>query len=284
MMKRLLLLLGGVLLGCVLRAEVLFVENFETVVGTAVEGYNGWFTHYDGASGMTISTGLEFPNYQMSGIGGAALLDGDCGTYQPHHSFAAVTADTLYVAFLFQPTVVGKKGYFFSLRDTYSNSTFNYIGRVSVSEDSYLGLRFYKTAAEVYDETMPLEQNKVYLIVLKYKIVPGNNNDEISLYAFDRMPTEEPEQPLIGPIKDANAPDIQPENIILRSFDANSWLMVDGIRVATTWKEAAAYVASTALPSAGNAIDAPRYNLLGQQVGDDYKGIVVENGQKRVVR
>lgn len=60
--------------------------------------------------------------------------------------------------------------------------------------------------------------------------------------------------------------------------------MVDGIRVATTWKEAAAYVASTALPSAGNAIDAPRYNLLGQQVGDDYKGIVVENGQKRVVR
>ena len=30
--------------------------------------------------------------------------------------------------------------------------------------------------------------------------------------------------------------------------------------------------------------DAPRYNMSGQRVGNDYKGVVIVNGKKKVVR
>lgn len=39
--------------------------------------------------------------------------------------------------------------------------------------------------------------------------------------------------------------------------------------------------ANTALPAvSANASNGPRYNLQGQQVGDDYKGITIQNGNK----
>lgn len=281
--RRLLLSLFFVMMGLIARAEVLLVENFDAAVGTPIDGYNDWFTPYNGVSGITVSSGLEFSNYQMSGVGGAALLDSDCGQYQPHHSFAAVSANSLYVAFLFQPTLVYKGGYFLCLRDTYSLSSFNYIGRVFISEDGYLGLRFSKTAMAVYDETMQLEQNRVYLIVLKYEVIPGEHNDEISLYAFDTMPMSEPVTPLIGPLTDVAAPDIHPENILLRSYDANGWLVIDGIRAATSWAEAAAYVNSTTLVStieSNSTEDAVYYNPMGQVVSETNRGVIIQGGKK----
>lgn len=169
-------------------AEVLFSEDFSAGVGTLVESNNGWFTPYNGASGVSITNGLEFPGYVMSGVGNAVLLDGNCGQYQPHHTFAEVSQGSVYVAFMFQPSVVGKAGWFFCLRDAYSQSTFNYVARIHLSADGLLGLRFYKTADAVFDETMPLDGQNTYLVVLKYTIIEGDHNDQISLYAFDTMP------------------------------------------------------------------------------------------------
>ena len=263
-------------------AEVLFSEDFSAGVGTLVESNNGWFTPYGSASGVSITNGLEFPDYVMSGVGNAVLLDGNCGQYQPHHTFAEVSQGSVYVAFMFQPSVVAKAGWFFCLRDAYSQSTFNYVARIHLSADGLLGLRFYKTAEAVFDETMPLDGQNTYLVVLKYTIVEGDHNDQISLYAFDTMPAAEPATPLVGPLTDAQAPDICPQNIVLRAFDANSWLVLDGIRVATTWQEAVARL-STALPKVqDNVYLNQSYNLLGMPVSSAYRGIVIRNGQKYV--
>ena len=30
--------------------------------------------------------------------------------------------------------------------------------------------------------------------------------------------------------------------------------------------------------------DAPRYNMNGQRVGNDYKGVVIVNGKKKVIK
>lgn len=233
-MKKVLILLFAVMMSVSMSAEVLFSEDFSAGVGTLVESNNGWFTPYDGASGVSITNGLEFPGYVMSGVGNAVLLDGNCGQYQPHHTFAEVSQGSVYVAFMFQPSAVAKAGWFFCLRDAYSQSTFNYVARIHLSADGLLGLRFYKTAEAVFDETMPLDGQNTYLVVLKYTIVEGDHNDQISLYAFDTMPAAEPATPLVGPLTDAQASDICPQNIVLRAFDANSWLVLDGIRVATT--------------------------------------------------
>lgn len=276
------MLLFAVMMSVSMSAEVLFSEDFSAGVGTLVENNNGWFTPYDGASGVSITNGLEFPGYVMSGVGNAVLLDGNCGQYQPHHTFAEVSQGSVYVAFMFQPSAVAKAGWFFCLRDAYSQSTFNYVARIHLSADGLLGLRFYKTADTVFDETMPLDGQNTYLVVLKYTIVEGDHNDQISLYAFDTMPAAEPATPLVGPLTDAQAQDICPQNIVLRAFDADSWLVLDGIRVATTWQEAVARL-STALPKVqDNVYLNQSYNLLGMPVSSAYRGIVIRNGQKYV--
>lgn len=281
-MKKVFMLLFAVMMSVSMSAEVLFSEDFSAGVGTLVENNNGWFTPYDGASGVSITNGLEFPGYVMSGVGNAVLLDGNCGQYQPHHTFAEVSQGSVYVAFMFQPSAVAKAGWFFCLRDAYSQSTFNYVARIHLSADGLLGLRFYKTADTVFDETMPLDGQNTYLVVLKYTIVEGDHNDQISLYAFDTMPAAEPATPLVGPLTDAQAQDICPQNIVLRAFDADSWLVLDGIRVATTWQEAVARL-STALPKVqDNVYLNQSYNLLGMPVSSAYRGIVIRNGQKYV--
>lgn len=154
------MLLLAVMMSVSMSAEVLFFEDFSAGVGTLVESNNGWFTPYDGASGVSITNGLGFPDYVMSGVGNAVLLDGDCGQYQPHHSFAEVSQGSVYVAFMFQPSIIGKAGWFFCLRDSYSQSTFNYVARIHLSADGLLGLRFYKTAEAVFDETIAPRRTK----------------------------------------------------------------------------------------------------------------------------
>lgn len=279
-MKKVFIFLFAVMMSVSMSAEVLFTEDFSAGVGALVESNNGWFTPYDGASGVSITNGLEFPGYVMSGVGNAVLLDGNCGQYQPHHSFAEVSQGSVYVAFMFQPSVVGKAGWFFCLRDAYSQSTFNYVARIHLSADGLLGLRFYKTADPVFDETMPLDGQNTYLVVLKYTIVEGDHNDQISLYAFDTMPAAEPATPLVGPLTDAQAPDIDPQNIVLRAFDADSWLVLDGIRVATTWQEAVA-LQPTALPNnTMQSADNQSHTILGLPVPAHYQGIVIQNGHK----
>lgn len=107
-MKKVLILLFAVMMSVSMSAEVLFSEDFSAGVGTLVESNNGWFTPYDGASGVSITNGLEFPGYVMLGVGNAVLLDGNCGQYQPHHTFAEVSQGSVYVAFMFQPSAVAK--------------------------------------------------------------------------------------------------------------------------------------------------------------------------------
>ena len=63
------MLLFAVMMSVSMSAEVLFSEDFSVGVGTLVESNNGWFTPYDGASGVSITNGLEFPDYVMSGGG-----------------------------------------------------------------------------------------------------------------------------------------------------------------------------------------------------------------------
>ncbi len=280
-MKHLFSLCSVLLCAASLSAEVLFTDNFSASVGKVLEGYNEWYTPFNGASSVEITNGLVFPQYAMSDIDNAVLLNGKSGQYQPHHSFAPQSQGSVYVAFMLQPTIVAKSGWFLSLRDTFSTTTYNYIARIHLSDQGFLGLRFYSSAEAVYDETMPLDGQKTYLVVLKYTIVEGDHNDQVSLYAFDTMPSDEPATPLIGPLTDAAAPDICPQNIILRAYDANSWIVLDGIRIATTWQEAAAVLTSALTPASDTeSADTQCYNILGQPVSDSYHGLVIQAGQK----
>lgn len=41
---------------------------------------------------------------------------------------------------------------------------------------------------------------------------------------------------------------------------------------------------AVSLPAADHNQRPTRFNMMGQPVGNDYKGIVIENGTKRIVR
>lgn len=245
-------LMGGLMIQLeVLKAEVLKEEAFRYEIGTALESTANWETPWKGTSGMTVTNGLEFEGYsekQETGNGkqetgnmaeGAVALDGECGSYQPHMAFEQVTEGSVYTAFLLYPYANYKTGWLVSYRqEPASNTTsFNYVGRVSLDDENKIGLRYFKNAAAVYD-TESLSPSTVYLCVLKYTIVEGDKNDEVSLYVFDKMPTAEPAKPTVGPLKDAASPDIKPSQLVLRSYDADSWLSIGKIRVATTFEEA----------------------------------------------
>lgn len=228
-----------------LKAEVLKEEAFLYEIGTALESTANWETPWKGASGMTVTNGLEFDGYSKIAKAegepaeGAVALNGECGSYQPHMAFEQVTEGSVYTAFLLYPYANYKTGWLMSYRqEPASNTTsFNYVGRVSLDDENKIGLRYFKNAAAVYD-TESLSPSTVYLCVLKYTIVEGDKNDEVSLYVFDKMPTAEPAVPMVGPLKDAASPDIKPSQLVLRSYDADSWLSIGKIRVATTFEEA----------------------------------------------
>ena len=249
-------------------ADILLTEDFDYPVGTPLTAC-GWTAPYGNTTSITITNGLIFNDYFGSNTGNAALIKTKTGSAQPHLKFKSVpqTGD-VYVTFMFQPSIVAKKGYFFSLRDD-KTTEYNFMGRVSINEDYRLGLTFGDNQKAVYAAEI-LDGQRVYLVVLRYSMLP-DANDQVSLYAFPTMPTEQPEKPLIGPLSDAGKPDIQPANIVLRGYDNNSWLVIDGIRVATTWEEAVARTSATDLPQTTSANTTKAYKRM-------------ENGQLIVIR
>lgn len=238
-MKRVKLFIIAAVLGLTAHAELLVTEDFDYESGAGMP-VGSWFFQWPNTyTGMAVVTpGLSFTGYPGSEAGNALLMEGDHSNDQPHLAFKEVTSGDVFVAFMIEPTLVTKKGWFLTLRDNnVSNTTFNYCARVYVTDDDKLGLRFYKTGDPVY-EKWKLKSDQTYLLLLRYHIVSGADNDEISLYAFETLPTSLPANPLIGPLTDAAAPDINPAHVVLHGFDDDGWLTVDGIRVATTWEEA----------------------------------------------
>lgn len=287
-MKKLLLILA-LFVATTLHAELLLTEDFSYPLSTELTS-DGWFTSWGAESGITVCNGLVFPGYAGCGVGGAAFIDVDSGSAQAHRAFRTVTAGSVYVAFLFQPTVNYKKGYFLCLRDSaVGGYTFNYVGRVYLSETSKLGLTYGKAGGSPTYSNLILDGQKVYLVVLKYTVLEGTNNDVVSLYAFDHMPASEPSEPLLSLANDGTLPDITPAHVTLLGYDDDAVLVVDGIRVATTWAEAVALGDGECEPQEPDALteevaatsSAPVYDLLGRRVTAPAEhGIYIQAGKK----
>ena len=272
------------------QAEVLLVENFEYESGQAITTANSdWFLHWGGESSMVITEpALTFTGYPGSNVGNALLIKDNVSNDMPQRKFSQVTEGDVFIAFLLEPTFAYSSGYFLSLRDD-NSSAFNYCGRVYIvvdeSYNAHIGLSFFKqniVAAEYTDKI--LEADKTYLAVMRYSVIPGNNNDEVSLFLFDEMPQTMPATPLIGPIANPNqqsSPDINPARVVLRSYDADDLLTFDGLRVATTFWEALGIDEPTEIENQKSTInnhklilrnghivvidDENEYSLLGQK-------------------
>ena len=273
--------LAGLFSVFTLSAQEIWTENFDYNIGDLLTEH-GWIANVSGEPAMVVS-GLSFDGYAATGIGGAVQLEGDGeAVYTP---FPKVSTGCVYVAFLVQINGAGGTNgqYFLHLWDgelpTWmggTSSKFDYDARVYCSNDGKnIGLSFSDNQKALYTTSDFIDKYRTYLMVLKYEVIPGNNNDRVSLYVFDAMPSgAEPENPTLGPIVSSSGDkdDIFPAGIGLRQGHQDINIIVDGIRVATSWEAAVLGITS----EVGNiTLECPRIWLSENKVW--VSSLVAEN-------
>jgi hypothetical protein len=224
--------------------QILLNENFDFLPGTALTA-NGWNSHSSaGVNPVTVaSSGLTFQSYPSSDIGMAALL-ANTGE-DVNKLFPSVTAGKLFCGFLVKVNSF-ENDYFLHLTGTPVGN--NYKGRVFTNgTGNSFNFGLSKGAGTpLFTSSPSYSTASVYLIILKYSIVEGASNDEISLYIIEgSIPSAEPAVPTIGPVTDATQSDLSNlSGVALRQYSSNENIIIDGIRVATRWEDIVSGVTS----------------------------------------
>lgn len=217
----------------------LLVEDFDYTIGSLLTA-NGWSAHSGaGTQAIDVTTGLSFAGYKGSDVGGAANVDNN--GEDVNKTFTAQTSGTVYAAFLVNVANANATGdYFFHLGPSPIGTSFR--GRVFAKKDNdnlYFGVANAGTTTAVYFST-PHSFNTTYLLVLKYTIVEGANNDQVSLNVLSAFSASEPTS---GWLASTDVISSEPANIGavgIRQGTNFPALKLDGIRVGNTWAEAVA--------------------------------------------
>ncbi|MCX6308157.1 MAG: T9SS type A sorting domain-containing protein [Bacteroidia bacterium] len=224
----------------------LATDDFNYTAGDALTAH-GWAVH-SGTSNpiVTTSPGLTFTGYVGSGIGLAAGVNNT--GYDLHKLFAQqTTPEDIYTSFMVNATAnTGAGGYFFHLYDSTAVTAFRARTYITPSTGKMqIGLSFNASAQQASSTTL-LDFGVTYLFVVKYSIVDGLINDKVSLYVFEAGDdfSTEPATPFIGPLTGTLTtdaipvigPDIIPNGIAIRQFEAAQRITVDGFRVKTKWE------------------------------------------------
>jgi DNA/RNA endonuclease YhcR with UshA esterase domain len=252
-MKKILLGVAAMLLSFAFSANAqLMVEHFDYTAGTDLTS-NGWTAHSAaGNNPMTVGTAsLTFPTYSPAAIGGSGVCIGN--SEDINKDFPFVSSGSVYTSFLLRVDTIGGTGYFFHFMDTLTGS-FQFRARTFFQEDASnpsalnFGLTF-NSSSGVFDTT-EFMLGDTLLVVAKYTIIPGIDNDEVSLFVFDGSTSfaTEPSTPLLGPVT-GTSDDIEPGRIAIRQFNSGTDLTVDAFMVDTVWNLApAAGLAQIDLP------------------------------------
>ncbi|TVQ80790.1 MAG: T9SS C-terminal target domain-containing protein [Flavobacteriales bacterium] len=259
-MSMLRFLLSGLFIGLIIQSQaqnLLLEEDFDYPANSLLRDHN-WTPHSAaGTNPLAVgSMNLSFINtpYVGGNIGGAALVD-NTGSDENKAFVADVDSGSVYAAFLMKPGAVvtsAGTGFFFHLV-TYSNPanpdpssiSTAFRARTFITQGSdpstfRVGLTFNAAAAPTnvgVDVSNDLDTSETYLLIVKYTFVPGDDNDEVSLYVFadgDDISVE-PATPTLGPYGGTAADASVLQGVALRQYNAEQNIIVDGIRVRTDW-------------------------------------------------
>ncbi len=223
-------------MGVFAQAPVL-VENFDYAAGTALTD-NGWGAHSASATNpiLTTAPGLTLTGYINSGIGNAAGVN---NTGQDvNKGFAEISSGSAYVSFLINATASTADEYVFLIGSNPITTAFRARLFLQPNTDPTkfaFGYSFNSSTAQATTSNL-YNFGETYLVVIKYTIVDGADNDTVSLYVFPAGGSfiTEPATPVLGPLT-GTAADLNPGTVGLRQFNANQRITVDGIRVSTIW-------------------------------------------------
>lgn len=247
-MKKLLLILF--LIAPLSFSQLLLEENFDYGLNddsSLVTLTTNWIRH-SGAMGPAYSaTGLTYPGYLSSGIGGAvSFTNGSSGVNDGdiHRRFSdsVTTAQNIYTFFMVNlASARNTSDYCFHVGPYTIGTTFR--GRVffrNFGSGYVVGLS-KSTETRTEDSSVVFNFNQTYLFVLKYIFNPAAaDDDQVVLYAYDNtFPLTEPGSPILtlGPIGTGVGSD--PANIgsvAIRQGTNSPTGKIDGIRVGTSWE------------------------------------------------
>ncbi|MFZ4771460.1 MAG: T9SS type A sorting domain-containing protein, partial [Ferruginibacter sp.] len=225
----------------------LLIEDFSYTAGEDITTY-GWASHSGSTNPILVTTpGLAFTGYVGSDVGLAAGVNNT--GYDVNKTYTEQTTGSIYTSFLVNAsTNTGKGGYFYHFFDPNANTAFRARTFIKpLTGKMLIGFSFNASACQDSSLSTLLNFGETYLFVVKYSIVGGAENDNVSLYIFKAGDdfTTEPATPFLGPLTatrttptdplSALGPDIRPMGIALRQFEAAQKITVDGFRVKTNW-------------------------------------------------
>ncbi len=211
--------------------QVLLEENFDYSAGDLLSDH-GWTAYSSaGSNSITVNNGgLTYDGYASSDVGNAALLDNN--GEDVNKAFSSQTTGTIYYSFLFNVQNVISDYFIYLYR-----SSSNFAARVYISGSDAtfkLGISNTSTAPSTFGNTI-LNTNTTYLCIVKYDV---SSSGDASLWVFSSgVPASEaiagtPEATTTGSGQTTiNA-------IALRQYNSSENIIIDGIRVATTWSGA----------------------------------------------
>ena len=230
-MKKKLLIIVFLLTSGLAYSQALLVENFEfsgNLVG------NGWTQIATTITNpIATTTGLTYAGYASSNIGNAAYISAN--GQDVNKSFTSVNSGNLYLSGLLNVSAApSSAGYFLSFGYFSTNLVYNVkVFIQSVSEGYNLGLS-NNSSSGTYNTTK-LSLSTTYLFVLKHNFA----SDESKLWIFNSgVPATEIEAgTAFVSITGDQAPASLSE-VCLRQFNTSHRIIIDGIRIATTWDNA----------------------------------------------
>lgn len=238
------------LLVSVIKAQVLFVEDFNYTAGTGDSlKAHGWTL--SGTNNlnplMVTSPGLTFPNYPSNAGNSTTINNSGQDVYK--NLTSSITSGSAYLSFLVNVQSASTIGDYFIALSPASSQT-NYYARVHIKAQAnnwQVGISKSNELAGgyVYGNTL-LNYNTTYLIVVKHTLITGTNNDEERIFVFTgTIPSTEPTSSEVGPYVETTKGDpTDLMTVTLRqggSFSSGVMtnpgpvLKLDGIRVMTSW-------------------------------------------------
>jgi hypothetical protein len=246
--------------------QALLIENFDYTNGSAITA-NGWTAHSSGGTNPILVTNpstISYSGYLSSGVGGEVTLvtSGE----DDNKAFTAQTSGTVYSSFLVYVTSATTAGdYFFHAGANTIGST--YKGRVYVKRDASNNLAFgiSQGGGTIVYSAYSYAMNITYLLVLRYEIITGTNNDISSIYINPQLNAPVPTTGWITN-SDATTTDLSDfGSVALRQGSSSNaaGLKLDGIRVSTNWEDIVGSASTPSLSVNPSTLSGFTYNVGG---------------------
>jgi hypothetical protein len=184
-----------------------------------------------------VTAGLGLTGYANSGIGGALVMQNSTASSEDiSMDFPAQTSGVVYAAQLINfASAPATADFFYSFGDGAAGSTPVYYNRIyAKANGSQLSIGLSRNASTTPVYTT-IDYGTTYLIVIKYEFATATS----SMYILSGAPSIiEPPTPALVSTGGAADPSSLTRMVVRQSTNAPLKPTIDGIRVATSWKEA----------------------------------------------